>query len=394
MSDKLEDRGRRLGRLRAWARGPYQNVEVSAPQQGKKTIKTGAGIARLPAQELGISQELPGVPGSPTTFHNACDAPPGTTTSEGGGPFLNQPVVLCAFWGAIWNTSISPSLGAIYAAVTSLSTPVTNQYGTYSYFDGLGEGWSFDFAQPPIVITSSTVTIPAVFAQSDIENAARAIVNTFGPHLSWDLLIIFLPPGLSTPGITGEHSFYQDAGDPSINYTWIGYSPQLANMTFIFSHEMVEAMTDPHGDALQVNPRNPTNWHEICDVCCSAGSYNGVVVSAYFSQALGACMIPTPPVAAFPAGDYQIDSVHKVYDTERGPSGGRLQYIESVSGPGHGNGRWTLLEADVVDIIKSGQATFYTSIGGRRAAVEVESWYLKTVADAFTPNNLDALPEF
>jgi hypothetical protein len=47
-----------------------------------------------------------------------------------------------------------------------------------------------------------------------------------------------------------------------------------------------------------------------------------------------------------------------------------------------------------VDIIKSGQATFYTSVEGRRAAVEVESWYLKTVADAFTPNNLDALPEF
>jgi hypothetical protein len=307
-------------------------------------------------------------------------------------------VVLCVFWGAIWNTPISPSAGAIYAAVTALSTPATNQFGSFSYFDGLGTGYSFDLAQPPLVVTSSSVTIPTSFTQANIENAARAIVNTLGPYGTWDLLVIFTPPGSSTAGgATGAHSFYWDAGDPSVNFAWIDYSAQLANITFTFSHEMVEAMTDPHGDAMQVNPRNsgPQNsWNEICDVCCSSGVYNGVVVASYFSQTLGACMLPSPPVPVLPPGDYQIDSVHKVTESEPGAGGVRRQFIQLVSGPGNGNGRWTMAEADVVSIITAGQGTFYTLVDGRRANVIVDTWYLKTVADDFTPNNLDALPQF
>jgi hypothetical protein len=394
MANHSESREERLGRLRAWARGPYRAIEANGPHGIKPPSKVGSGIATIPAHGLDSGGQFPGKPGTPTSFHTPCDAPPGTTVSFGGGPYLNQPKVLCVFWGAIWNTAISPSAGAIYAAVTSLSTPVTNQYGSFSYFDGLGTGWGFDLAQPPIVVTSSTVTIPTVFNQSNIESAARAIVNTLGPHLSWDLLIIFLPPGLSAVGATGAHSFYHDPGEASVIYTWITYSAQLANITFTFSHEMVEAMTDPFGDAMQVNPRNPTNWNEICDVCCSSGIYNGVVVASYFSASVGACMLPSPPAPVLPPGDYQIDSVHKVYESHPNTDGSRRQFIQLVSGPGTGNGRWTMAEADVVNIINSRQATFYTLVDGRRANVIVESWYLKTVADDFIPNNLDALPQF
>src|ERR1700722_2666803 len=373
MNKRSETRGKRLGRLRAWAHSPYRTVEVSGPQRMRPSAKIGDGIAKIPAHGLDLANQLPGEPGTPTTFHTSCDAPPGTTISFGGGSLLNQPNVLCAFWGAIWNTAISPGVGDIYAAVTSLSTPATNQFGSFSYFDGLGTGWGFDLAQPPIVITSSTVTIPTSFTTSDIENAARAIVNTLGPYLSWDLLVIFMPPGYSTAGgAGGAHSYYWDAGDPSIQFAWIDYAAQLSNITFVFTHEMVEAMTDPHGDAMQVNPRNPTNWNEICDVCCSSGVYNGVVVSSYFSESVGACMLPSPPVPVLPPDDYLIDSVHKVYETEHTAGRERLQFIESVSGPGTTNGRWKMEEADVVNIINSGQATFYTMVDGRRANVIVE----------------------
>ncbi|WP_347985936.1 DUF3892 domain-containing protein [Methylomonas sp. AM2-LC] len=391
MKNKSETREERLGRLRAWAHGPYRTVEVNAPQEILLTASTGQGITHIPARGLDSAIQFPGQPGTPTTFHTACDAPAGTTVTFGGGPFLNQPVVLCVFWGAIWNTPITPGVGAIYAALTSLSTPVTNQYGSYSYFDGLGTGWGFDLAGPPLVVTSSTVNIPPSFQPSDIESAARAIVHTLGPHQSWDLLVIFMPPGFNTAnGASGAHSYYWDAGDPSVEYAWVDYSATLANITFTFSHEIVEAMTDPHGDAMQINPSNPTNWNEICDVCCSSGVYNGVVVSSYFSDTLGACMLPSPPVPVLVPDDYQIDSVRKV--TERG--GGHRQFIQMVSGPGNGNGRWVLAEADVANIITSGQGTFYTLVDGRRANVIVETWYLKTVADNFTPNNLDSLPEF
>ena len=321
--------------------------------------------------------------------------------SEGGGPFLNRPNVLFVFWGAIWNTNISPGVGDIFAAITSLSTPSVNAYGSYSYFDGLGSGWGFDIAQPPLVVTSSSVTIPASFAQSDIENAARAIANTLGPHLSWDLVVIFLPPGYSSPLASGAHAFYQDGGEPSIEYVWVSYSAQLATITFILSHELVETMTDPHGDGMQVDPRNSGpggTLNEICDVCCSTGNYNGVTVTSYFSQSAGACILPSPPVPSLPPDDYLIDSVHKVYDTEHtNPTTGareRLQFIQSVSGPGTTGGRWTMAEADVVALINAGKATFYTLVDNQRANVIVERWYLKTVADGFVPNNLDALPQF
>lgn len=105
-------------------------------------------------------------------------------------------------------------------------------------------------------------------------------------------------------------------------------------------------------------------------------------------------MLPSPPVPVLPPGDYQIDSVHKVTESEPGAGGVRRQFIQLVSGPGNGNGRWTMAEADVVSIITAGQGTFYTLVDGRRANVIVDTWYLKTVADDFTPNNLDALPQF
>ncbi|MGA8099380.1 MAG: hypothetical protein WB810_12070, partial [Candidatus Cybelea sp.] len=84
-------------------------------------------------------------------------------------------------------------------------------------------------------------------------------------------------------------------------------------------------------------------------------------------------------------GDYQIDKVRKV-------AGSR--YIQSVSGPGNGQGRWELPEYDVVTMIQEGLETFYTLEGGRRANVEVVQWWLQTVSDDFVPNNLDALLEF
>ncbi len=393
MKDKAESREERLGRLRAWAHQPYRTIEVTAPAKVQKAGQSGIGITKIPARGFGLEDLLPGKPGAATTFNTACDAPAGTTVSEGGGPFLNQPQVICAFWGSIWNTAISPGVGDVYAALTSLSTPVTNQYGSYSYFDGLGSGWGFDLALPPIVITSSTVTIPVTFAPSDIENAARAITNSLDPKISWDLIVIFLPPGYSTPGANGAHSFYHDAGVPSVEYAWIDYAAQLSGITFVFSHEMVEAMTDPHGDGMQVNPRNPTSWNELCDVCCSSGVYNGVTVSSYFSQAVGACMLPSPPVASLPQADYLIDSVRKVRERSSGAHPGQ-EFIQSVSGPGNGSGRWSMAEADVVNLITSKQATFYTLVDGLRANVAVERWYLKTVADGFIPNNLDALPEY
>ena len=116
---------------------------------------------------------------------------------------------------------------------------------------------------------------------------------------------------------------------------------------------------------------------------------NGVTVTSYFSAADTACIIPSPPPPPPPVlapGDYQIDCVTKVQH-RNGTS-----YISHVGGPGISQGRWYLPEAEVVNLINTGGATFYTLEGGRRANVFVDRWYLQTVADDFAPNNLDNLP--
>jgi hypothetical protein len=67
------------------------------------------------------------------------------------------------------------------------------------------------------------------------------------------------------------------------------------DLTDLYAHEMVESITDPDGTALQVNPRNPTNWNEICDGEAQNYSYrlNGVLAQSYWSQADGKFTVPT-----------------------------------------------------------------------------------------------------
>ena len=49
-------------------------------------------------------------------------------------------------------------------------------------------------------------------------------------------------------------------------FAWV-LNGSLDQITQVFSHELAEACSDPMGDAWQVDPRDDTNWHEICDVC-------------------------------------------------------------------------------------------------------------------------------
>ena len=354
---------------------------------------TGSGIARLPAAGLSPATVQPG---GGTDFHNAGDAPAGTTVSNGPGNVLGFGDVLCVFWGSAWNNpSLSPGVGDIFAAVAALSDTVDTTFGPYGYCDGLKAysggnfiTWGYSVVGPPLVIPTNPPNNP--FSLNDVSAEANTIFNT--PNLGadnvfWDLVVIFMPPGFNPGGPQGEHSFFTDPSGNPVNFAYISYAGSLNAITYLFSHELVESLTDPHGDAWQVNPRNANSWNEICDVCASSGVFNGVTVTSYFSSIDGACMIPSPPPAPLPPDTYLIDSVRK-------SAGSR--YITEVSGPGTvaTNGRWALPEFDVVAMINGNLATFYTEAGGVRAAVAVERWYLETVADGFAPNNLDNLPIF
>lgn len=111
-----------------------------------------------------------------------------------------------------------------------------------------------------------------------------------------------MPPGVSfnNPSTVGEHTYDTDYDFPADYdkawFAWVTNDGSLTNYNSIpriFSHELVEACTDPEGDGIQVNPPSSSNWHEIGDVCSSAASLNGVMVQSYWSQRDQACIIPT-----------------------------------------------------------------------------------------------------
>jgi len=399
-------REQRLALGNVWAHPPYRTVQVKHRTDFKPKLM-GSGIAQIPTAGVKISPLEQ--KGGGTAFHSPCDIA-GQTVSDGGGSKLQYAQILYFFWGSAWNNpNLSPGVGDIFVAIRGLDDGFTNP--NTNYFSGLmqygvggpgGQGplaGGFMASGPPVIIPTDPPNNP--FSLSDVTNEMNAVLNDSNldiqlglnkPQNEWspaNLFVVFMPPGLTASGPFGEHSFTTDQYGYRWPFAYISYG-SLATMTYIFFHELIESMTDPYGDAWQVNPRNSGSWNEICDQCCSGSVLNGVTVTSYFSATDNACIIPSPPPPSPPLlapGDYLIDCVTKVQHRSSG-----IYYISKVGGPGISQGRWLLSDSDVVNLINGGLATFYTLEGGRRANVIVERWYLKTVADDFTPNNLDNLP--
>jgi hypothetical protein len=119
--------------------------------------------------------------------------------------------------------------------------------------------------------------------------------------------MLILPANVgSNKPLAGEHTYDTDYDFPfdydKAWFGWVTHNGKLDSLTPIFSHELVEACTDPEGDGIQVNPRNDSNWNEIGDVCCSTARLNGVLVQSYWSDRDKACIIPTGLVNGLVAG--------------------------------------------------------------------------------------------
>jgi hypothetical protein len=69
----------------------------------------------------------------------------------------------------------------------------------------------------------------------------------------------------------------------------------LDSITNYSTEEIAEAVSDPEGTAIQVNPPNATSWNELWDGEAELYTYrlDGYLVHAYFSQADHAYVVPT-----------------------------------------------------------------------------------------------------
>ncbi len=273
-----------------------------------KKKKTAAGTQPGKGIVLNADPAKQNTPGGNDLSFTADDGKKNHTVSDGGGKKITNVNIHLLFWGSQWlKASNSPSAGSVVNAVDSiLSGPYFNGLSQY----GVGSGQVAD----AFIITSPNPNNP--FSDGDVSDMVWNLIDAgFFPEPDDaggrnEFFAFIMPPGVNTSdtgGVIGNHYMAHDYDFPFDWDTawccWVMNNGTLDFVTKIFSHELVEACTDPEGDAIQVNPRNSSSWNEIGDICQnSSGFVNGVFVQSYWSQKDKACIIPTNPSNPIPAG--------------------------------------------------------------------------------------------
>jgi hypothetical protein len=219
---------------------------------------------------------------------------PGLTVSDNGGPVLANAQVRLIFWGNGWNSGGGPGLRAqVQSAVDALNS------STYFYSPLPGADLSQyrpgGQSRPTRVASfSTTYNSPGLTFTND--DVFHMLQHEFGMTPQYYYYVIPDPNSALAGGGTDYHTYWSQGSSRE----YYGYSRNLAtpspdDLTDLYARVMAGSITDPDGTALQVNPRNPTNWNEIGDGEAGRYSYrvNGVLAQSYWSRADGKFTVPT-----------------------------------------------------------------------------------------------------
>jgi hypothetical protein len=312
-----------------------------------------------------------------------------TTVDNGGDPILMHAEVALIFYGSAWHDgSLSPTAGQVQGAIQKVLKS--------NYFDGLGcyscTGADMDTDWNRIILDDPPDSFGAGDAHGVVSDLIDNVYANFPPNNRPTFYAVFLPPSssISDSGVNGEHT-----NSGPVYYSFQNFG-SLDFITRVFTHELVEALTDPNGGGWQVLPRSAWSWNEICDICKNASaSVDGVDCAAYYSIYYGACVVPQPdppppPPPRLANGEHRITCATFAY--HRGH-----RYIAIIGGPGHDK-PWVMLVDHAIERVRSGELSFWTRAGGERADVhvgvsETNNAFLTTSPDGTTRNNLDVLAE-
>jgi hypothetical protein len=229
-----------------------------------------------------------------------------------GGPVLTNAHVLLIYWGANWQPGNQQLATNIEAGVDSIlnNSPYMSRLAQYR---GIGNAARL----ATFYVTNSSP--PPVFTIPDVQAMLVANLNTgFLPNPALDpqfLYYVVTQPGANAAeGYGGYHSFGLYNGVPihygigSIPSTLLNDPARLDFSTVIFSHELVEAVTDPEINGITVFPGGGAN--ELCDNNAQLYTYrlNGYLVQSYWSQFDRAFVVPDGQVQTF----LLSDSVNRV----------------------------------------------------------------------------------
>jgi hypothetical protein len=225
---------------------------------------------------------------------------PAENATSGGGSIMGTASwgvpIYTIFWGSYWGTTA----GQNYAA--QLEGAINSMFYNSAYLDGLQQyGTSYRAGVPG----SGTVEVfnysdpSSGFAQSTFQNVVQNAIDNQGlpepdDYSNEGIYVVFTTPGVYTSGDSGYHTTDTDYDFPfdfdTIHEAWVGTDGTLDGTTPTLSHEIAETMSDPNGDAWQVDPRNSSSWNEIGDNEAQNYSYrlNGYLVQSLWSQEDGA----------------------------------------------------------------------------------------------------------
>jgi hypothetical protein len=223
--------------------------------------------------------------------------------SNGGGRLLGAIRVHLIFWGSTWNAlpAPTPTVGECTNAVlTILASDYMNSLSQY----GVGHGSLGSVTVVADAVGGSPASPPNPFTDDDVwglvehlRAAGRIPAGDIG-NTGQGLYLVVMPTGVaaSNPGVIGEHSYYW-FGSPATNvpFAWVTQN-SLDLFSEVFSHELVEACTDPEGTgwtSVTACGTGHGGWCEIGDVCQGdTARVNGVLVQRYWSNSDARCVVP------------------------------------------------------------------------------------------------------
>jgi hypothetical protein len=273
-----------------------ENEAMSTPKQRQLEIQqraSGSGIVekREPATMSHLGGEL------------ASSSSLGANFTDHNGSVITMAHVQLIFWGSAWSGNPTPSATDITNAVTRILS--SSYMSALSQYRGIGAAT----LRGTLLVTSSNPPNP--FSNSSVENLIRDLLQAGTlPEPDDDAQILYcviMPVGVNSEeytnnGTIGEHSYfvYFDVDFPvpqvvKARYAWVMNDGTLDYVTNIFSHELVEACSDPEGSAIlgDTGTCSASGWCEIGDVCQdSSATVKGVLVQSYWSQSARACVVP------------------------------------------------------------------------------------------------------
>lgn len=283
-----------------------QPIPDTLPENERSTAESGIFIPFFQSVITYKPAEGSGVVMAPEKRPPSTLAAPAIHTVDLGGMVKTAVHVGLVFWGTAWGSNLTvPSMGNVINAVINILS------GTY--LDGLAqyrncgtnERTLQGLAYISFPIGNSPANPPNPFSEQDVQNFIWDLlrqnlipISIFDPA---HLICVIMPPNVNYKGtFAGNHSFLR-FNEPwltnwKIHYSWVMNDGTLNFVSSLFSHELVEAMTDPEGDGFQVSgsskctPNSP-NWCEIGDVCGGVQSVNGVSVETYWSDNANGCIV-------------------------------------------------------------------------------------------------------